>query len=99
MVVRSGVTTKPPPRETLETGWPFSTMTRRRSIVHLQLHHFDPTTAPLPNGSLLYRGVMCLRPPASGRKNILFHTRPSTFTDVSEKAGILKTPDLRTGVW
>jgi hypothetical protein len=57
---------------------------------------FDPKTAPLPeSGPCLYHGIMvaCGPPGLKGGKNILFHNnRDGTFTDVSEKAGILKTP-------
>jgi hypothetical protein len=57
---------------------------------------FDPKTAPLPqSGPCLYKGltVACGPPGLTGGKNILFHNNgDGTFTDVSEKAGILKTP-------
>jgi len=57
---------------------------------------FDPKTAPLPeSGPCLYKGlvVACGPPGLQGGKNILFHNNgDGTFTDVSEKAGILKTP-------
>jgi hypothetical protein len=57
---------------------------------------FDPKTAPLPeSGPCLYKGLMvaCGPPGLPGAKNILFHGNgDGTFTDVSEKAGILKTP-------
>jgi hypothetical protein len=57
---------------------------------------FDPKTAPLPeSGPCLYKGIMvaCGPPGLQGGKNILFHNNgDGTFTDVSEKAGILKTP-------
>ena len=57
---------------------------------------FDPKTAPLPeSGPCLYHGLMvaCGPPGLKGGKNILFHNNGNgTFTDVSEKAGILKTP-------
>lgn len=57
---------------------------------------FDPRTAPLPEtGPCLYRGLMvaCGPPGLPGGKNILFHNNgDGTFTDVSEKAGILNTP-------
>ena len=57
---------------------------------------FDPKTAPLPeSGPCLYRGLMvaCGPPGLQGGKNILFHNNgDGTFTDVSEKSGILKTP-------
>jgi len=56
---------------------------------------FDPKTAPLPeSGPCLYRGLMvaCGPPGLEGARNILFHNNgDGTFTDVSEKAGILKT--------
>ena len=57
---------------------------------------FDPKTAPLPEaGPCLYKGILvaCGPPGLQGGKNILFHNNGNgTFTDVSEKAGILKTP-------
>ena len=56
---------------------------------------FDPKTAPLPeSGPCLYKGVMvaCGPPGLKGGKNILFHNEGGgRFSDVSEKAGILKT--------
>jgi len=58
---------------------------------------FDPKTAPLPeSGPCLYKGIMvaCGPPGLQGGKNILFHNNgDGTFTDVSVKAGILKTQD------
>ncbi len=66
---------------------------------HLDLYvanyiDFDPTTAPLPeSGPCLYEGlvVACGPPGLQGGKDILFHNNgDGTFTDVSEKAGILK---------
>jgi enediyne biosynthesis protein E4 len=57
---------------------------------------FDPKTTPLPeSGPCLYKGLMvaCGPPGLKGGKNILFHNNgDGTFTDVSEKAGIWKTP-------
>lgn len=57
---------------------------------------FDPKTTPLPeSGPCLYKGLMvaCGPPGLQGGKNILFHNNgDGTFTDVSEKSGILKTP-------
>ena len=57
---------------------------------------FDPKTAPLPeSGPCLYKGILvaCGPPGLKGAKNILFHNNGNgTFTDVSEKSGILKTP-------
>jgi hypothetical protein len=56
---------------------------------------FDPKTTPLPeSGPCLYKGIMvaCGPPGLQGGKNILFHNNgDGTFTDVSEKAGILRT--------
>ena len=66
---------------------------------HLDLYvanyiDFDPKTAPLPeSGPCLYEGLMvaCGPPGLKGGKDILFHNNgDGTFTDVSEKAGILK---------
>ena len=57
---------------------------------------FDPKTAPLPeSGPCKYKGLLvaCGPPGLQGGRNILFHNRgDGTFEDVSEKAGILKTP-------
>lgn len=56
---------------------------------------FDPKTAPLPeSGPCKYKGILvaCGPPGLTGGKNILFHNNgDGTFSDVSEKAGILKT--------
>ncbi len=66
---------------------------------HLDLYvanyiDFDPKTAPLPeSGPCLYRGIMvaCGPPGLQGGKDILFRNNGNgTFSDVSEKAGILK---------
>ena len=55
----------------------------------------DLKTAPTPEtGPCLYKGVMvaCGPPGLEGGKNILYHNNGNgTFTDVSEKAGLLKT--------
>lgn len=55
----------------------------------------DLKTAPTPEtGPCLYKGVMvaCGPPGLEGGKNILYHNEGNgVFTDVSEKAGILKT--------
>jgi len=57
---------------------------------------FDPKTAPLPeSGPCLYKGIMvpCGPPGLKGGRNILFHNSgDGTFTDVSEKSGMWKTP-------
>jgi enediyne biosynthesis protein E4 len=54
----------------------------------------DLKTAPVPeSGPCLYKGVMvaCGPPGLNGGKNILYHNNgDGTFTDVSEKCGILK---------
>ncbi len=56
---------------------------------------FDLKTAPLPeSGPCLYKGIMvaCGPPGLTGGKNILYHNNGNgTFTDVSERSGILKT--------
>src|ERR1019366_1551280 len=55
---------------------------------------FNPKTAPLPeSGPCLFKGIVvaCGPPGLQGGKNILFHNNGNgTFTDVSQKAGILK---------
>ncbi len=57
---------------------------------------FDPKTAPLPeSGPCKYKGMLvaCGPPGLQGGKNILFRNNgDGTFTDVSERAGILRTP-------
>ncbi|MBL8292533.1 MAG: CRTAC1 family protein [Bryobacterales bacterium] len=57
---------------------------------------FDPATVPVPESGLCqYKGlkVACGPPGLQGGRNILFrNNRDGTFTDVSEKAGIWKTP-------
>jgi hypothetical protein len=57
---------------------------------------FDPKTVPVPeSGNCLYKGVKvaCGPPGLDGGKNILFHNNgDGTFTDVSERSGIWKTP-------
>jgi hypothetical protein len=66
---------------------------------HLDLYvanyiDFDPKTAPLPeSGPCLYKNLLvaCGPPGLQGGRDILFHnTGKGAFTDVSEKAGILK---------
>jgi len=55
----------------------------------------DLATAPVPeSGPCLYKGIMvaCGPPGMNGGKNILYHNNgDGTFTDVSEKSGILAT--------
>jgi hypothetical protein len=54
----------------------------------------DLKTAPVPeSGPCLYKGIMvaCGPPGLNGGKNILYHNNGNgTFTDVSEKSGILR---------
>ncbi len=54
----------------------------------------DLKTAPVPDsGPCLYKGIMvaCGPPGLNGGKNILYHNKgDGTFTDASEKSGILK---------
>jgi hypothetical protein len=55
----------------------------------------DLATAPVPeSGPCLFKGIMvaCGPPGMNGSKNILYHNNgDGTFTDVSEKSGILDT--------
>jgi hypothetical protein len=55
----------------------------------------DLATAPVPeSGPCLYKGIMvaCGPPGMNGGKNILYHNNgDGTFTDISEKCGILDT--------
>ncbi|HZT37397.1 MAG TPA: CRTAC1 family protein [Bryobacteraceae bacterium] len=57
---------------------------------------FDPKTVPVPeSGNCLYKAikVACGPPGLDGGRNALLHNNgDGTFTDVSEKAGIWKTP-------
>jgi hypothetical protein len=57
---------------------------------------FDPRTVPVPEGGkCLYKGlkVACGPPGLDGGRNILLHNAgDGTFTDVSERSGIWKTP-------
>ncbi|MBI5084174.1 MAG: CRTAC1 family protein [Acidobacteria bacterium] len=56
----------------------------------------DLKTAPLPeSGPCLHRGVLvaCGPPGLKGGRNLLFHNNgDGTFTDVSQRSGILNTP-------
>jgi len=56
----------------------------------------DLATAPVPeSGPCLYKSIMvaCGPPGMTGGKNILYHNNgDGTFTDVSDKSGILDTP-------
>ncbi|MGZ4815002.1 MAG: CRTAC1 family protein [Terriglobales bacterium] len=56
----------------------------------------DLATAPVPeSGPCLYKSIMvaCGPPGMTGGKNLLYHNNgDGTFTDVSEKSGILETP-------
>ena len=56
----------------------------------------DLATAPVPeSGPCLYKSIMvaCGPPGMTGGKNILYHNNgDGTFTDVSEKTGVLETP-------
>ncbi|HYO80079.1 MAG TPA: CRTAC1 family protein [Bryobacteraceae bacterium] len=57
---------------------------------------FDPRTVPVPeSGNCLYKGmrVACGPPGLDGGRNLLLRNNgDGTFSDVSERAGILKTP-------
>ena len=57
---------------------------------------FDPKTVPVPeSGNCRYKGmrVACGPPGLDGGKNMLFRNNgDGTFTDVSERSGILATP-------
>jgi len=99
VAVKSGVTTRTTTGlERWNTGCAFVDYDRDG---HLDLFvanyiDFNPKTTPLPeSGPCLYKGLLvaCGPPGLQGGKNILFHNNgDGTFTDVSEKAGMLKTP-------
>jgi enediyne biosynthesis protein E4 len=95
---KAGVTTRAPKLKRWNTGCAFVDYDRDG---HLDLFvanyiDFDPATAPLPeSGPCMYQGILvaCGPPGLNGGKNILFHNNgDGTFTDVSARAGILKTP-------
>ena len=95
---KAAVTTRTPKLKRWNTGCAFVDYDRDG---HLDLFvanyiDFDPKTAPLPaSGPCLYQGIMvaCGPPGLQGGKNILFRNNgDGTFTDVSAKSGILKTP-------
>jgi hypothetical protein len=96
VAAKAGVTTRTTGLKRWNTGCAFLDYDRDG---HLDLYvanyiDFDPKTAPLPeSGPCLYEGlvVACGPPGLQGGKDILFHNNGNgTFTDVSEKAGILK---------
>jgi hypothetical protein len=96
---KAGVTTDPGKgRRRWNTGCAFLDYDKdgRLDLFVANYIDFDPKTAPLPeSGPCLYKGIVvaCGPPGLQGGKNILFHNNgDGTFTDVSEKAGILKTP-------
>src|SRR6185437_1838469 len=95
---KAAVTTRTPKLKRWNTGCAFVDYDRDG---HLDLFianyiDFDPKTAPLPeSGPCLYQGIMvaCGPPGLQGGKNILFRNNgDGTFTDVSARSGILKTP-------
>ncbi len=97
VAAKAGVTTHTPQLRRWNTGCAFVDYDRDG---HLDLFvsnyiDFDPKTAPLPeSGPCLYETILvaCGPPGLQGAKNILFHNNgDGTFTDVSEKSGILKT--------
>ncbi len=96
---KAGVTTDPGAgRRRWNTGCAFLDYDRD-GLLDLFVANYidlDLKTAPVPeSGKCLYRGmrVACGPPGLHGGKNILFHNNgDGTFTDVSEKSGILKTP-------
>jgi len=97
VAAKAGVTTHTPTLRRWNTGCAFVDYDRDG---HLDLFvsnyiDFDPKTAPLPeSGPCLYETILvaCGPPGLQGAKNILFHNNgDGTFTDVSEKSGILKT--------
>jgi hypothetical protein len=96
---KAGVTTNPGDgKQRWNTGCAFLDYDKdgRLDLFVANYIDFDPKTAPLPeSGPCLYKGTMvaCGPPGLQGGKNILFHNNgDGTFTDVSEKSGILKTP-------
>ncbi len=94
---QAGVTTRTPKLKRWNTGCSFVDYDRDGLLDLFVANYinFDPKTAPLPeSGPCLYKGmvVACGPPGLEGAKNILFHNNGNgTFTDVSEKSGILKT--------
>ena len=98
VAVKAGVTTRGGKLRRWNTGCAFLDYDRDG---HLDLFvanyiDFDPANTPLPeSGKCLYQGlrVACGPPGLKGGRNILFRSNgDGTFTDVSEKAGIWKTP-------
>jgi len=98
MAVKAGVSTRTPKLRRWNTGCAFVDYDRdgRLDLFVANYIDFDPKTAPAPeSGPCLYQGIMvaCGPPGLQGGKNILFHNNgDGTFTDVSARAGILKTP-------
>jgi enediyne biosynthesis protein E4 len=97
VAAEAGVTTRTPKLKRWNTGCAFVDYDRDGLLDLFVANYinFDPKTAPLPeSGPCLYKGmvVACGPPGLEGAKNILFHNNGNgTFTDVSEKSGILKT--------
>jgi enediyne biosynthesis protein E4 len=97
VAAKAGVTTHTPKLRRWNTGCAFVDYDRdgRLDLFVSNYIDFDPKTAPLPeSGPCLYETILvaCGPPGLQGAKNILFHNNgDGTFTDVSEKSGILKT--------
>jgi hypothetical protein len=98
VAAKAGVTTRGGKLSRWNTGCAFLDYDRdgRLDLFVANYIDFDPVTTPLPeSGKCLYQGlrVACGPPGLQGGRNILFHNNgDGTFSDVSEKAGIWKTP-------
>lgn len=98
MAAKAGVTTAGGKLKRWNTGCAFLDYDRDGWLDLFVANYidFDPATVPVPESGLCqYKGlkVACGPPGLQGGRNILFrNNRDGTFTDVSEKAGIWKTP-------
>jgi len=97
-VTKEAGLTQPGPKIRWNTGCTFVDYDRDGNLDLFVANYvdFDLKTAPPPEaGPCTYKGMLvaCGPPGLRGGKNILYHNNGNgTFTDVSEKAGIWKTP-------